>query len=106
MVEFPDLNTMSADELRVYLEATDFSKQQIDQVINAANHNDLFVKVVHWRNIARAGGEVYEARLALRKRQIFIPDDIRGEFSAVSRVRARGAGAKQTCASTPAHSKE
>src|SRR5579872_6779534 len=49
MIQHPDLNKMSSDEIETYLGTTEFSKGQIEQIAQAADHNDMYVKVVIFR---------------------------------------------------------
>jgi hypothetical protein len=83
MIEYPDLNPLSPQELEGFLSTTGFSKEQIDQIRGAADHNDMYVKIMTWRSIANAGQKNFEAELLLRKQRIFMPESIRTEFQSV-----------------------
>jgi hypothetical protein len=83
MIEYPDLNPLSVQDLEGFLSTTGFSKEQIDQIRDATDHNDMYVKIVTWRSIANAAQKNFEAELLLRKQRIFMPDAVRTEFQSV-----------------------
>jgi hypothetical protein len=83
VVEYPDLNQLSDPDLEAYFSTTDLSKIQVDQILQATDHNDMFRKVTAWRSIAIAGQENFEVNLLLRERRVFMPDSIRSEFQGV-----------------------
>jgi len=54
-----------------FLSTSGFSKKQIDQIEGAANHHDMYLKIMIWRSIANAGQKNFEAELLLRKQAHF-----------------------------------
>jgi len=74
---------MSAAEIEAYLGTTEFSKGQIEQIAQAADHNDMYVKVVIFRQIAEAAFKIFDARLLLRKQRIFMPAAIHDRFQSL-----------------------
>jgi hypothetical protein len=76
----PILTRLSPEELDGFLTTTGFSKEQCDQIRDAADHNDMYVKIVSWRFIAAAAVKIFDARLLLRKQRIFMPEDLRAQF--------------------------
>jgi hypothetical protein len=83
MIEYPDLGRMPSQELEAFLSTTGFSSEQNDQIIQAADHNDMYVKIVTWRSIADAGQKNFAANLLLRKQRIFMPNSMHSEFQSV-----------------------
>ena len=75
-MEFPDLNKLSEDDLRTYLGSTELSDTQRESVIRAKDKIDVFAKTVRLRQIRKAGGDIFDARLLLRKKGVFVPDNI------------------------------
>jgi hypothetical protein len=84
LIQYPDLNALSAPELEGFLSTTGFSKEQCDQISQAKNHNDMYVKkIVTWRAIANAAQANFDVNLLLRKLRIFMPDALRSEFQSL-----------------------
>ncbi|WP_144030655.1 hypothetical protein [Bradyrhizobium japonicum] len=83
LMEYPDLKRLTTEELDGFLTTSGFSREQADQVRQAADHNDMYVKVLMWRSIANAGQKNFDAELLLRKQRIFMPEEIRKQFSAL-----------------------
>ncbi|WP_315729138.1 hypothetical protein [Bradyrhizobium sp. SZCCHNS2015] len=79
-VQIPDLNTMNGDEREKYLEVTELSSAQKEQVRSAADPTEMLVKILIWRRIANAGEQIFLAHKAVRKERIFLPEDLRLEF--------------------------
>jgi hypothetical protein len=80
LIQYPDLNPLSSEELDGILSTTGFSRQQCDQIRKAKDHNDMYVKITTWRNIAHAAQANFDVSLLLRKQRIFMPDALRSEF--------------------------
>lgn len=78
-IQIPDLNTMKNDERDKYLETTELSPSQKEQVRCATNPTDMLSKILVWRQIAAAGEHIYLAHKAIRKERIFLPEDLRLE---------------------------
>ena len=87
VIEYPDLSRMTPQELEAFLSTSGFSKEQNDQIIHAADHNDMYNKIVTWRSIADAGWKNFAANLLLRKQRIFMPNSMRSEFQLVIDLR-------------------
>jgi hypothetical protein len=77
-IQYPDLNPLSAQELDGFLSTTGFSKEQCDQIRKAADHNDMYVKIITWRGIAHAAQANFDVNLLLRKQ-----DALRSEFQSL-----------------------
>ncbi|MDI2078316.1 hypothetical protein, partial [Bradyrhizobium sp. Mp27] len=60
-VELPDLARYSEEERQVYLNNTDFSSLQKQQVLEAGNPTDMYSKVFLWRKIANAREAIFRA---------------------------------------------
>lgn len=82
-IEYPDLSRLTVEELNGFLSTTGFSKEQCDQIRDARDHNDMYVKIVTWRSIAGAATAIFDVRLLLRKQRIFMTDELRGQFQAL-----------------------
>jgi hypothetical protein len=79
-VQIPDLNTMNGDERDKYLETTELSPSQKEQVRSSADPTDMLSKNLIWRQIATAGEQIFLAHKAIRRERIFLPEDLRLEF--------------------------
>ena len=79
-VESPDLARYSEEERQVYLNSTDFSPLQKQQVLEASNPTDMYAKIFLWRKIADAREAIFLAHKAIRKERIFLQEDLRNEF--------------------------
>lgn len=76
----PDLSALSAEQLDRYLETTDFSDPQKEQVRTAANKEDMFRDIENLRLINGAGTEIYNSHAILGDKGIFIPSEIEDDF--------------------------
>jgi hypothetical protein len=76
LVEYPDLNSLTQDEVTSFLNSTEFSEAQKTQIAAASDKNEIYSRVVNLRQLNRAGSEIYDCRLLLRKNGIFVPQDI------------------------------
>jgi hypothetical protein len=83
LIQYPDLNPLSAQELDGFLSTTGFSKEQCDQIRKATDHNDMHVKIITWRSIAHAAQTNFDVNLLLRKLRVFMPDAMRSEFQSL-----------------------
>lgn len=79
-IQIPDLNTMNGDERDKYLETTELSPSQKEQVRSASDRTDMLSKILVWRQIANAGEQIFLAHKAIRKERIFLPEDLRLEI--------------------------
>jgi hypothetical protein len=83
LIQYPDLNRLNAADLDGFLSITQFSKGQCDQIRQAADHNDMYVKIMTWRSIAHAAQAIFDVRLLLRKQRVFMPDALRSGFQSL-----------------------
>jgi hypothetical protein len=81
MIQIPDFPRMQNDELLAFLETTDFSGGEKKIFMEATDRTKAYSDIVNWRAIARAGQEIFDARLLLRKQRIFMPHEIRKQFA-------------------------
>lgn len=85
-MEFPDLNKMTAEEVASFLNSTDFSEAQKDQVSAAADKNKLYSRVVELRLLNRAQNDIYDTRLLIRKQGIFVPTPLVSQFEEALKI--------------------
>ena len=72
-LSFPDLNKLADEDVTTYLESTELSNQQRKQVLDADDRVRMYSKISRLRNINMAGSAIYEGRLLLRTKGIFLP---------------------------------
>jgi hypothetical protein len=77
---FPDLDRLSAQDLGAFLETTELSAPQRQQVAAASKKVDIYSKIMDLRGINTAGGVIFNARLLLRQRGIFVQTSMVDEF--------------------------
>src|SRR6185312_13827822 len=58
MISHADLSRMSDDEATMYLQSTEFSELQRQEIMTASDRNRAFVKTVELRQIAHAGNAI------------------------------------------------
>lgn len=75
-VQSPDLNNFSEQEIASFLSTRGFSEAQAQQVSSAKDKNRAYAQLERWKFIAKANNAIFESRDCLRKKQIFIPDEI------------------------------
>jgi hypothetical protein len=79
-VEFPDLNRADETDAKRFLDSTDLSEQQREDVLRAADKNSAYSGSVRWLAIAKAHNQIFEFRASLKKRSIFIPGSLVSQF--------------------------
>jgi hypothetical protein len=68
---------LTADEIDTFLSATDFNEDQKREFRSSSDKNKLYTRILAWKNIAKAHNQIFEVRIALKKRGIFVPEDLR-----------------------------
>jgi hypothetical protein len=63
---FPDLDRLLAEDLAAFLETTELSAPQRQQVTSATKKVDMYSKIMDLRGINTAGSAIFETRLLLR----------------------------------------
>jgi hypothetical protein len=82
-MSFPDMQQMSDEDVRAFLETTELSEVQKKQVLGAADKNGMFSKIMRLRRINAAGAAIFEGRLTLRSEGIFVPSALAQRFKEV-----------------------
>jgi hypothetical protein len=77
---FPDLNSLSDSDLSVFLESTELSGQQRQQVLGAKDKTEMYSKILSLRTINTAGAAIYDGRQMLRTNGIFISASVAKSF--------------------------
>jgi hypothetical protein len=77
----PDLERMTDDDLNSFLSTTELSEMQKTQVRQSTTKNRVYARIMSFRQIIKAGTDIYDARLLLRKNGIFIPPDLSNQIS-------------------------
>lgn len=72
---------MSDEELEVLLKEEEFSPIQIQRVMSDSDRQAKFLRTHQFRRICTAGNSVFDARLALQRLGIFIPDELASDFN-------------------------
>jgi hypothetical protein len=89
-MEHPDFSNMSDEDTQAFLDSTEFSKDQRNYVMRAQDRNKAYSRTVTIRDINKAGADNHKARLALRKKGIFIPkalaDRLRASMEEMSKA--------------------
>jgi hypothetical protein len=89
MMEFPDLNKLDQDEVVSFLDSTDFSAPQKQQVLAANDKNKMYSRLVTLRQLNAARLEIFKVRSMLRKNGIFIPAALQAQFRSAIEVLSR-----------------
>ncbi|MFM9862952.1 MAG: hypothetical protein ACKVRO_05040 [Micropepsaceae bacterium] len=78
-VSHPDLERFSAEELTSFLNATDFSNLQKEEIrgLSPNNRNGGFSRVVQARGINRAAERNLNAKRVLERQGIFLPNELK-----------------------------
>jgi hypothetical protein len=76
-IEHPDFSRLTADEIDTFLNSTDFTEDQKQEFRSSSDKNTLYTRTIAWKNIAKAHNQIFEVRIALKKRGIFVPEDLR-----------------------------
>lgn len=75
-MSFPDLNRLSESDLATFLETTELSVAQRQQVAGASDKNDIYSKILRLRKVNSAGASIYDGRQVLRVSGVFVPTAI------------------------------
>jgi hypothetical protein len=87
--EFPDLDQLSHEVLAAFLESTELSQEQRQQVARASKRVDMYSKIMNLRQINTAGASIFDARLVVRRKGIFVQTGIVDEFKSAPDVLAK-----------------
>jgi hypothetical protein len=79
-LEFPDLDQLSQEDLAAFLESTELSPEQRQQVTVASKKSDMYSKIMNLRRINTAGASIFDARLLVRRKGIFVQRGMVDEF--------------------------
>ena len=76
-IEHPDFDRLSVEEIDTFLNSTDFTEDQKKEFRSSPDKNKLYTRTMAWKNIAKAHNQIFEVRITLKKRGIFVPEDLR-----------------------------
>jgi hypothetical protein len=79
-LSFPDLDQLPQDDLAAFLESSELSEAQRQQITRASKKVDMYSKIVNLRQISAAGASIFDARLLLRRRGIVVQPSVVDEF--------------------------
>jgi hypothetical protein len=79
-VEFPDLDRLPEADAKRFLDSSDLSEQQREDVLRATDKKSAYSGLVRWVAIAKAHNQIFEFRASLKKRSIFIPESLVSQF--------------------------
>jgi hypothetical protein len=80
MITIPPFDKMSDDDVRKLATSSGFSDEDQERLLNASDRQEEYVRTVKWREVIRAGNDIYQARLTLREQRIFMPPDLTKHF--------------------------
>jgi hypothetical protein len=80
--QHPDFQRLTDTDAKQYLDSSELSERQRDQVMSAADRNRAFSRCIEINQINAAGRAIYNARNLIGKQAIFIPDDLLASFEA------------------------
>ena len=76
----PDFSKLADSDITDFLNSTNLSEQQKGEILGATDRNKTYGNVIDSRDTFDAGKAIFDARALLRKRAIFIPDNLNKEF--------------------------
>ena len=79
-MSFPDLDVLSASDLSTFLESTELSEAQRQQVALATDKKNMYAKILRLRIVNIAGAAIYEGRHLLRRNGIFLSSSVTRAF--------------------------
>ena len=75
-VKYPNLNRMTEDELRQFLEETHLNEYQKSKVMEASDRNRFYSEILHIFQMERVIESINNFHNELVNNKLFIPDDI------------------------------
>jgi len=75
-LRYPDFNRLPKEDINDYLNSTELSQMQKDEVLNADDKNVTYSRIENIRAIMKAGRSIFEARLLLRKQGPFVSESL------------------------------
>jgi hypothetical protein len=81
-IEVPDFAALSDEDIESIVTSDGLSSQEKKRLLDSNDKHKIYVRIMTWKLIARAGSEINTARLLLRKQRIFMPKEIREKFDA------------------------
>jgi len=75
-MSFPDLDMLAPADLAIFLETSELSMPQQQQVLGAAKKVDMYSKIMDLRRINGAGAAIFDTGLLMRRHGIFVQASI------------------------------
>lgn len=88
-ISHPDLTKLTDDETQSFLNSTDLTEEQRKYVLDAKDPNTAYSRTVTLNQINKAGVAIFNVRLALRKKGIFIPSALGAKIQAAIETMSR-----------------
>lgn len=79
-IEHPDFTRMPNEEKEAFISGSGFGDKDKDRLRAADDQNREYVAIITWQQIAAAGREQHDLRLAIRKQRIFMPKQLSDRF--------------------------
>lgn len=79
-IEHPDFTRMSNEEKEAFISGSNLAENDKDRLRAADDQNKEYVAITTWQQIAAAGREQHDLRLAIRKQRIFMPKQLSDKF--------------------------
>lgn len=89
LMEYPDMSRLTEDEIQSFLNSTDLNEGQRKYVLSATDRNATYSRTVTLNQINKAGLSIFNVRLALRKKGIFIPSPLGAKIQAAIEAMSR-----------------
>lgn len=80
VVQYPDLNGATDEEVENFLASSDLSESQRRRVYASPDRNHALLRFLKINQILHARNEIFDARSILRKQGVFIPVDLQVQY--------------------------
>ncbi len=84
MQQYTDVERMSSLQLHEFLESTDLTQTQKDEIKNSTNRNETYHNIEFWRRLSKVKKACRELQDYIARNGIFLPEELEKKFSKIS----------------------
>lgn len=84
--QYPDINQMTPPHLEEFLSRSSLDGWQKDELRNSADRNKYYQEAIFWHRLNSVRRDFRKFAIFLRRRGIFLPSDLKTEFSAIEQL--------------------
>jgi hypothetical protein len=84
MQQYTDVERMNASQLHEFLESTDLTQTQKDEIKSSSDRNETYQNFEFWRRLSKVKKACGELQANIARNGIFLPEELEKKFSKIS----------------------